>query len=249
VLSMPAVDRDGRPLWPERWPVEELDRIKMAVGPREWAALYMQAPSVAGGAIFKSEWWQGKNRFRADDRSLVNSCVERVISWDTAEKLEEGNAFSARVVGELTPGYQANIRNVHRARLSFPDLVQFIEQDASENNRDGKLRAVLIEDKSSGTSAIQTLRAQGPLWLRPLITPVNPRGDKIQRGYEASTWCTAGVVLLPMPSTEVPWLRDYEEEMFTFPASTFKDQVDATTQLIWYWHHLLAAGLGINVYD
>lgn len=250
VLSQPAIDQEGRPLWPEFWPLEELEKIKRAVGPREWAALYQQNPTAAGGAIFKRAWFTDR-RFDINDRSRVNSCVDRVCSWDTAEKTEEGNAYSACAVGELSPAYQMDLREMFRARMEFPELCETIEKKARQHNQDGKLSAVLIEDKSSGTAAIQSLLTNGPSWLRPLIRGVNPKGDKVQRGYAASTWCcdATGVIWLPKPDANCEWLHDFEEEFFSFPASVYKDQADATTQLIWYWTHCLAAGLGVEGYE
>lgn len=249
VLELAAIDREGRPLWPEFWPLEELEKIKIAVGPREWAALYQQTPSVAGGAIFKRDWWNHR-RYDPADRSRGNACVARAISWDTAEKTEEGNAYSACSVGELSPAYQMDLREVVRDRWEFPELCRQIEGVAARHNRDEKLTAVLIEDKSSGTAAIQSLMTLGPDWLKRLIVSVNPKGDKIQRAYAASAWCTdsAGVVWLPAPSDACPWLFTFEEELFSFPASVYKDQVDSFTQLIWYWTHFLAAGLGVSGY-
>jgi hypothetical protein len=40
----------------------------------------------------------------------------------------------------------------------------------------------------------------------------------------------------------VPWLLDFETELFTFPLSAFKDQVDALAQLILFVENLLAEG-------
>lgn len=58
VISLPAMTEEDEPkaLWPEAYPVAKLQTIKMALGPRDWSALYMQQPSVGGGGEFKREW-------------------------------------------------------------------------------------------------------------------------------------------------------------------------------------------------
>jgi phage terminase large subunit-like protein len=66
------------------------------------------------------------------------------------------------------------------------------------------------------------------------LVPYNPKGDKEKRGYEASKWCEKGVVHLPPPSDKYPWLYEFEDELFSFPDSIYKDQVDAFNQLILY---------------
>ena len=55
-------------------------------------------------------------------------------------------------------------------------------------------------------------------------------------------WCKNGSVLLPAPSAGAPWLVDFEDELFTFPAAANDDQVDAFSQLIIYIENLLAEG-------
>ena len=56
VLDLPAIDAANKALWPEQYPVEALDKIKLAVGQRDWSALYQQRPSPEDGNYFKREW-------------------------------------------------------------------------------------------------------------------------------------------------------------------------------------------------
>jgi predicted phage terminase large subunit-like protein len=57
VLELPAIDADGKALWPEWYDVDALERIKATVGPREWSALYQQKPQPDEGTFFKREWF------------------------------------------------------------------------------------------------------------------------------------------------------------------------------------------------
>jgi predicted phage terminase large subunit-like protein len=57
VLDLPALDGD-KPLWPEQYDLESLQRIKAAVGPRDWSALYQQRPSPEDGTFFLREWFK-----------------------------------------------------------------------------------------------------------------------------------------------------------------------------------------------
>lgn len=66
VLSLPAIaEADdplgravGEPLWPEWQNEEALDRIKGAVGPRTWSALYQQRPQPDEGTFFQRGWFK-----------------------------------------------------------------------------------------------------------------------------------------------------------------------------------------------
>lgn len=194
---------------------------------------------------FKREWWaNGLNRFDPDDRYTMNLVVPggRYISWDTGLKDKEDSAYSACTVGELLPNSQLLTRYVWREKLIFPDLLQAIEDVARRFYHDGKLSGILIEDKASGTSAYQTLRAASDGWLSDLLIPFEPRGDKLYRYQQAAVWCKLGMVLLPHPSDSVPWLHEFSRELFGLPDSEYKDMGDAFAQLIIYLEHYLSAG-------
>jgi predicted phage terminase large subunit-like protein len=194
------------------------------------------------GKPFLAEWWQRRNRFALDDYRLRNTVVARWISIDTALKDKETSDYSAFVVGELTPDYRLLIRHVRRDKLQFPDLPATIEFMAHRFNEDGKLRAVIIEDKASGTSAYQTLLRSAPDWLRKLLIAFTPTGDKGQRARQAAVWCKRDCIWLPKPSNEAPWLYDFENEMYNFPDVGHDDQVDALSQLILYTENYIAEG-------
>ena len=87
VLNLPAIaERDesfrhqGEALWPDKFPLPELERIRLAIGGRAWASLYQQRPAAADGVIFKRDWWQF---YRLPLPVPTNRIVQ---SWDTAFK-------------------------------------------------------------------------------------------------------------------------------------------------------------------
>jgi predicted phage terminase large subunit-like protein len=50
---MPALDEDNNPLWPEKFNLEDLHRIRANVGEYDWSALYQGKPTPKEGAFFK----------------------------------------------------------------------------------------------------------------------------------------------------------------------------------------------------
>lgn len=196
------------------------------------------------GRPFLHDWWRGKNRFHGErDRALLHGVVGRWHSWDTATKDGEQNAFTALVQGELTADYRLLITLAWQERLTVPFLAGAVREKAIAGNRDGKLEAVIIEDKSSGTGVVQTL-ALGDDWLAERLVAFKPNnyGDKVQRAQQAALWCKRGCVLLPEPVAAAPWLYELEKQLFTFPDVEFKDLVDAFSQLVIFLEHYLAAG-------
>jgi hypothetical protein len=56
VVTLPAIV-DGKALWPEAYPLEELESIK-ALDHRKFSALYMQNPTPDDGTFFKRGWFE-----------------------------------------------------------------------------------------------------------------------------------------------------------------------------------------------
>lgn len=233
---------NGPALWPEHKPLAEVMELRATTPEVIWEGTYQGNPTPPAGTVFRRAWWDGQNRYDAADRRLLIACVARWMSWDTGLKDDEDNAYSAAVTAELQPDYRLVIREVYRERLEFPELPAKIGSMAKRFNQDGKLRGVIIEDKASGTSAYQTLAKTAEDWLKPLLVAFMPSGDKETRAQQAAVWCQNGSVWLPWPGEAVAWLVDFEDELFNFPGSTFKDQVDAFDQLILYTENLLAEG-------
>jgi len=246
ILSLPAIDIDGSALWPDRWGLAELERIEATIGPYEWAALYQQRPRPEGGSIFLRDWWAGKNRYDSTDAGMYNACYARWLSLDTAFEDKASSDYTACSVVELQPDYRIALREVYRERLLFPDLVPWTRQLVQRHNRDEKLHGIIIEDKGSGKSLVQTLRETMPDDLAALLSAYNPVGSKAVRGHGASSWCANGSVLLPHPHASIPWLPAFEQELFDFRGDDkdgHDDQVDSFTQCVLFLEHFLAEGL------
>lgn len=57
VLSLPAINDEGKALWPSWYPVERLIEIKSVLPARDWNSLYQQNPIPDDGDYFKSAWF------------------------------------------------------------------------------------------------------------------------------------------------------------------------------------------------
>lgn len=221
----------------------EIEAARISLPERVFRQEYLaEFLAEAGENAFKREWWTDRSRFSADGRELRGQVVARYQSWDTAEEAGDDNAWTVCVTVEVLKDYRMAVRHVYRARMTFDALPGTIEGMARQWSEDGLLRGVVIEDKSSGKSAIYTLKASAADWLRPLIQPFRPQGSKEARASAASVWCRNGMVLLPQPGEGAEWLLTLEDELFSFPQSAFADQVDALGQAIMYLENYLSEG-------
>lgn len=227
--------KEGQLLWPERFGEKEMEVFKQTLSEIGIAGQLQQRPTPLVGAIFKREWFK--------ERRASMPCTARFFSWDTAASIEDTAAYTCGIVGELTPDYRLFIRDVWRNKIEFPQLQYAIEGQVKRFGwkKSQQLRDIIIENKSSGIQVIQSMKQTSE--LAENVVPFTPKGDKIARAYEAAKWCEKGMVVLPTPDEDHAFMLDFETELFTFPNSQYKDQVDALSQLCDYLSFYLAEGL------
>jgi phage terminase large subunit-like protein len=204
---------------------------------QEWLAEFIDDALV----LFKAEWFS--NRYDPSHFRHAHTSIARYISWDTGYKDKDDSAYSACVVADLMPDYRLQIREVYRERLSFPGLIESMVNIADKYRRDGKLRNVIIEDKASGTSAYQTIRASSEYWLANRLYAFMPTVSKTQRAAQAGVWAKHRLVILPRPGEDVPWLFPFEDEIYHAPKTQYMDQTDAFAQLLLFLQPVLRRGL------
>jgi predicted phage terminase large subunit-like protein len=112
-------------------------------------------------------------------------------------------------------------------RVEYPVLVQSAENQFLQH----RPHAVLIEDKASGQSLIQSMRQSQH---RIPIIPVTPLPDAGKRARAESVTPIFRSRLVWFPEG-AQWMNDYIETMIAFPDdSVHDDDVDSTSMALWY---------------
>jgi predicted phage terminase large subunit-like protein len=179
--------------------------------PHLFEANYQQRPGEGSGDVFKREWFDYYD-------TLPDGY--RLQSWDTAVKTGQENDYSAFVEAIVTPNRDVYVTDVHWERLEFPQLVAKVKEYARRAPR-----TVLVEDKSSGSSAIQVLRQQSGV---PIVA-IKPETDKVSRARSTTGWFESGKVFFPRNH---PKVAEFEAFLTGFPMLAHDDPVDALTQLL-----------------
>lgn len=210
--------RSGEVIDPRREPLKVLERIKTTLGTRAFSAQYQQEPLPLDGGLFKWSWF---GTYEKSPEREPGTIVTQ--SWDTASKAGELNDYSVATTW-MHHNNKHYLLHVERVRLEYPALRKRIISYAQRWIPD----AVLIEDKGSGTSLLQDLRADGSLHA----IAVEPDGDKVMRASRESAKIEAGTVMLPVSA---PWLAEFQREILQFPGGRYADQVDSMTQYLgWF---------------
>ena len=213
---------------------DAVTNMRNMMGEFAFAGQYQQRPVPLDGGIVKRGWLHYYNQ--------LPKLWGIIISWDTAAKAGSANAYSACSVFGLCNGDKPGKYNrkiilleVHRMKLEFPNLVNFIEKFSDEirnkylpycTNNCVRVETI-IEDASSGTAIIQFLQSKG---IR--VCPIKPETDKETRLTGITHLLENGTVLLP--NQQDGDLVDFFDELFKFPNSTFKDMVDSFSQGVRY---------------
>lgn len=203
---------EGELMFPERFPEEQVAELERVMGSYAVAGQLQQRPSPRGGGIIKPTWFGAYRE--------VPPLEWRAIFVDTAMKTGEANDYSVFECWGRAKTGQAVLIDLHRGKWEAPELLaearRFWLKHQQEGN--GPLRAMKVEDKVSGTGLIQTLRREGI----PIL-PIQRNKDKISRAHDAAPFIESGNVLLP---EWAQWLDAFLGECEAFPSGANDDQLD-----------------------
>jgi predicted phage terminase large subunit-like protein len=221
VVELPAILPSGKSLWPEQWPLEQLEAKRLQMDPRYWNAQYMQNPTGDTSALIKRSDWR---IWEAEDPPTVEYVIQ---SWDTAFETKTTSDYSACTTWgvwyneEEGNAPQLILLDAFKDRMTFPEL----KATALKHYNEWKPDAFIVEKKASGGPLIQELRRMGIP-----VQETNPsRGnDKIARVNAISDLFASGIVWAP----DRRWAKDVIEEVAAFPVGEHDDYVDTVSQAL-----------------
>ena len=111
--------KSGDPLHAERYDNEALERIKRAVGPRDWQALYQQNPTPEDGDYFNKGMFQWYGAQDIPDYSELNFYT----AWDFAIGEKEQNDYSVGITVGVDQSDRTFVVDIQRGRWGTLELV------------------------------------------------------------------------------------------------------------------------------
>ena len=212
----PIFKEAGSVLHQEREDMFTLNRLKLELGEYNFSAQYQQEPLPSAGAMIKKSWLK---YFSPCEKIEFSQIIQ---SWDTAIKAKDENDYSVGItIGINDNGYY--LLDIHRIKAEFPELITALQNFARKWNP----QTILIEDKASGQSLIQTLKSS----IKIPIIAIKPKFDKITRFAAHTTLFEAGKIFLDHNAN---WRITLEQELLAFPKSAHDDQVDSLSQAFNY---------------
>jgi len=220
------------PLWPEK--LDQAGLKALQADAYTYSAQYMQRPGTRGGSLFRSKWLKSYTH--------LPTLEYRMIFADTAQKTGQEHDYSVfQCWGKEHGGPNIYLIDQLRGKWEEPDLIDIAKRfwrkhdDAGHEVVLGRLRAMAIEDKVSGTALIQYLRRAGIP-----VQAITRTRDKRTRARDVTPVMACGYVHLPKYED---WYGEYETAILSFPKGPHHDQGDPTMVGI---AHMCRNGTSLN---
>ena len=236
VLKFPAVAEEenecpedirkpGEPLWENKYNLESLHKIKVAVGSYDWASLYQQRPSPPDGNTFKRQWFryftEDKDSYvlhtPEGDKHYLRSKCWRFQTADTASSQKQSADYTVLSDWVVTPDKDLLLDDVFREKVEVPEQEKIFE----DMFRNKKPKYQAIETKNTGIALRQYLIRKG-LPIKELKADT----DKVTRAATIMVYYENGKVY---HKQNAPWLSDIETELVSFPNAKHDDFVDTAS--------------------
>lgn len=228
----------GESLWPDRWPAHYMRAIRDDSGtpPSVWQSLYQGRPTAEEGGMFKRDWIryyhrqgdlitlpEGQGEFRVSD--LVRFCVA-----DLAVTTKQSSDYSVITAWGLEPGLGVLVLlDLERVRLEGPELIPRMGGMVKR----WRAGAIYVEREAHQLHLLQFAKRTLP--VRELV----PDKNKKARALPATVLMNAGKVYF---HAGAGYLGDLEEELLTFPAGAYDDQVDNLSYAVQVFNDLAGRG-------
>jgi len=213
------------PLWALKHDADKLEQMSIA-DPYTFKSQYAQAPAYEQGGIFKTEWWQLWT-------VLPKDLAYARVYCDTAQKTGEHNDYTVFQLWAYSPSKGIFLIEQFRGKLEAPELEQALvdfwaQSKARCKQHSIRVTVVKVEDKSSGTGLIQSIKRNTKIPIKGI-----PRSrDKISRAYDIVPQIAVGNVHIPMFAE---WVMAYKAEFKDFTpqgGGDNDDQIDPTMDAI-----------------
>lgn len=205
-----------------------------------FSSQYQQEPTTLGGNMIKGEYF--------DRYTVLPKLKHRKIFADTAQKTKERNDFSVFEEWGLGIDGKIYLLDLIRGKWEAPELKRravafWVKCKARDVEKFGQLREMPVEDKSSGTDLIQTLKL--PPYNIP-IKAVERNKDKLTRVMDVLPYIELKLASVPEGAS---FTNDFIAECESFTpddSHDFDDQVDPFVDAV---NDMLASGNVMKIWE
>lgn len=213
---------EGELLWPEKFPLPVINKLKTSLGSMDYAAQYQQAPVPSTGGQFRKDWFRYFTE--TDDAYILQTSngtksVLKSLCWtfgavDLAISSKQTADYTVFGIFVVTPENDLLLIDVIRGRFDNPEQLR-------------QLR-LLNQRYMPAFFKIESVGYQLAFIQQGLVEGIpckeyRPVRDKVSRASTASVWMENGKYYF---CERAQYLQALEPELLTFPRGKNDDQVD-----------------------
>lgn len=217
----------GELLAEQRFPREDLERLKIDLGPYAWSAQFDQRPTPRAGMVLNPAWFIDR------PADLDRDACDTIMAFDLN--------YSESDASDWTIGITAAVeRSADHPRIHILDVYA---EHLAEQRHDLELgeyiaiwRPMLVgiekrafEKQGATRDLVRSIQRNLNGRLACHIEPVEADTDKLSRAMIITGRAKAGLISV---DRKAPWWHALSYEMSRFPRSAHDDRIDALAHLV-----------------
>ena len=229
VSEIKAIDRNGNPVWAEKWTKEEAQEYADFVGFRAWNKEMMHNP-INDGSIFRHDWIRFKRLPKLEKYEML------VCYTDPSFKSTSANDYKAsRLWGKI--GTELHLIDCYVRQDTVSGMVRWL-YDLYERTRDRVAISFFMEANFMQDIILDEFAAEGNLrgYQLPLLPDKRKKPEKIQRIEAVSPLWERGFVFYNEALKDSPDMQVGIEQTLALERGSrvHDDAPDADEGAIWY---------------
>jgi len=214
---------DGVPLWLDKYPPEEIDKLRKLSGELLFARAYLLDLEAAKGLNLKKEWL---HEYPYEDISPSWPVVMGVDYASTADKMiKKEKDYFAISIGRLLPGGGVVLVDGYRGQVSQGEAEHLVRSWAGMYPT---TVLVIVEAVGKGEEFYHLLLRNSRLPIFPATTGGKSKGNRFEKQMQplfefSRVWVS---------DKKTEFLQAFEDEWVSWPLGRHDDTLDATYYMI-----------------
>ncbi len=183
-----AIDKDGNPVWREKWSREEVEEYRQFVGYRDWEKEMMHNP-IKDGTIFRHEWIRYRKMHKLSKYEAL------VCYTDPSWKSTTANDYKAcRLWGKI--GGELHLIDCFVRQATTGEMVRWLYNLYEKANEQGASIQFYMESNLMQDTALDEFQNEGNIrgYQLPIMPDYRKKPDKLQRIESISPLWERGLV-------------------------------------------------------
>ncbi|MDE2106111.1 MAG: phage terminase large subunit [Patescibacteria group bacterium] len=205
---------NGVALWPEKYPIEVLERIRRNTTAQDWSALYLQNPAPEEGDYFHADWLRPYEIIPPRATLKIYGASDYAVT-------EDGGDWTVHIVIGINPEWHIYVLDLWRGQTT-PDKWIEVFCDLVEDWRPIGWAEETGQIKASVGPFLERRMRERKTYVARAQFPT--RGDKAIRAQSIRGRMALDGLYVPI---HAPWYPTFRAELLSFPNAKHDDQVDA----------------------